>query len=216
MTTSASDVFLRGDVRYRAQAQFPQFSCGRPYLRKLIEVMLHLRDSGLQGGVFAFTSPEPKTGVSHVLRLIAEELAYHTGELVLLAESCTLDGLSSPQPGRPSRGALELAPNVWNLVSTHHLDPRAASDLERIVIDVLSRRFGFIMIDCPALTRSADALLVASQTDGVFLVVAAGETRRDQIRRARKLLREASGNVAGLILNKRTYAVPRPISKLFK
>lgn len=205
----------RRESQARMPAQISMISAGHPYLTKLVDVMTHLRDKGPHGGVFAFTAPASGAGVTHVVRLTAEELARETGERVLVAESSTLDGLNSRQIGKASRGAVELSPNVWNLVQTHDLS-EAANDLERIVVDVLSRSFGFILIDCPALTKSADAILVAPQTDGVFLVVAAGETRRDEIHRARGLIREATGNLAGLILNKRTYPVPSSIFKLFK
>lgn len=200
----------------RPPAQIEKISAGRPYLRKLIEVIAHLRDAGAHGGVFAFTAPAGRAGVTHVVRLLAEELAVETGERVLIADSSTLDGFSSRQTGKPMRGAIEVAPNVWTVVSNQDRSQPAVHDLNRIVVDVMSRSFGFILIDCPALTKSADAILVAPQTDGVFLVVAAGETRRDEIHRARALIREASGNLAGLVLNKRTYPVPSSIFKLFR
>jgi len=200
----------------RQPVQISQIAKGKPYLRKLIEVIAHLRDGGPHGGVFAFTAPHSGAGVTHVVRLAAEELANETGERVLVADSSTLDGLSSRPLGKASRGAIEIATNVWNVIQHDQLSEAAAHDLERIVVDVLSRSFGFILIDCPALTKSADAILVAPQTDGVFLVVAAGETRRDEIHRARALIREASGNLAGLVLNKRTYPVPSSIFKLFR
>lgn len=198
----------------RPPAQITKIASGRPYLRKLIEVINHLRDTGSHGGVFAFTAPAGRAGVTHVVHLAAEELAAETGERVLIADSSTLDGLSSRQSGKPMRGAVEVAPNVWNVVANRV--PTPGEDRDPVVVDVLSRSFGFILIDCPALTKSADAILIAPQTDGVFLVVAAGETRRDQIHRARALIREASGNLAGLVLNKRTYPVPSSIFKLFR
>ena len=205
----------RRESQARVPAQIAMISAGHPYPTKLVDVLAHLRDKGPHGGVFAFTAPTSGAGVTHVIRLTAEELARQTGERVLVAESGTLDGLNSRHIGKASRGAVEFSTNVRGLVQTHDLS-EAPQDLERVVVDVLSRSFGFILIDCPALTKSADALLVAPQTDGVFMVVAAGETRRDEIHRARSLIREASGNLAGLILNKRTYPVPSPIFKLFK
>ena len=208
-----NQVMKREFPQTRPPAQITKIGSGRPYLRKLIEVINHLRDAGSLGGVFAFTAPAGRAGVTHVVRLAAEELAAETGERVLIADSSTLDGLSSRQGGRPMRGAVEVVPNVWNVVANRATTSGEDSDP---VVDVLSRSFGFILIDCPALTKSADAILVAPQTDGVFLVVAAGETRRDEIHRARALIREASGNLAGLVLNKRTYPVPSSIFKLFR
>lgn len=206
----------RREYPARTPAQILKIGTGRPYLRRLIEVISHLRDTGPHGGVFAFTAPSGRAGVTHVVRLVAEELANESGERVLIADSSTLDGLSSRQMGKASRGAVELAPNVWSVVQNADLNQASGQDMERNVVDVLSRSFGFILIDCPSLTKSADAILVAPQSDGVFLVVAAGETRRDEIRRARALIREASGNLAGVVLNKRTYPVPSSIFRLFQ
>ena len=209
-----NQLMKRESAPMRPPAQITKIASGRPYLRKLIEVINHLRDAGSHGGVFAFTAPAGRAGVTHVVRLAAEELAGETGERVLIADSSTLDGLSSRQGGKPMRGAIEVVPNVWNVVENRAVSH--GEDNDPAVVDVLSRSFGFILIDCPALTKSADAILVAPQTDGVFLVVAAGETRRDEIHRARALIREASGNLAGLVLNKRTYPVPSSIFKLFR
>lgn len=216
MNKTALSSVARREFPTRQPAQISKIGTGHPYLRKLIEVITHLRDTGPHGGVFAFTSPAGRVGVTHVVRLVAEELAGGTGERVLIADSSALDGMGSRQAGKPQRGAVEIAQNVWSVVRNGELTETAAADLERIVVDVLSRSFGFILIDCPALTKSADAILIAPQTDGVFLVVAAGETRRDEIHRARTLIREASGNLAGLVLNKRTYPVPSSIFNLFK
>ena len=55
---------------------------------------------------------------------------------------------------------------------------------------------------------------MAKMIDGVILVVAAGQTRRDQIEQARKLLESSACEVIGLVLNKRTYPIPGFISRI--
>ena len=44
--------------------------------------------------------------------------------------------------------------------------------------------------------------------DGVVIVAAAGQTRRDEIRRAGRVVEMAQGKVLGYVLNKRKYPVP--------
>jgi Mrp family chromosome partitioning ATPase len=52
------------------------------------------------------------------------------------------------------------------------------------------------------------AATLASLIDGVAIVVAAGQTRRDQIRRAQNVIEQAGGNFLGFVLNQRSYPVP--------
>jgi len=44
--------------------------------------------------------------------------------------------------------------------------------------------------------------------DGVAVVVAAGQTRRDEILNAQRTIEQAGGKFLGFVLNKRRYPVP--------
>ena len=133
----------RREYPTRTPAQISKIGTGRPYLRRLIEVISHLRDTGPHGGVFAFTAPAGQAGVTHVVRLVAEELANESGERVLIADSSTLDGLSSRQIGRAYRGAVELAPNVWSVVPNADANQASPQDMERnVAFELLRLRLG--------------------------------------------------------------------------
>ena len=64
------------------------------------------------------------------------------------------------------------------------------------------------------LNESGDALRLSQEADGVFLVVDAGKTRRDQIQYAQKLFAQTGRSLQGLILNRRTYPIPEFLYKL--
>jgi Mrp family chromosome partitioning ATPase len=64
------------------------------------------------------------------------------------------------------------------------------------------------MIDCPALSTSAEVLGIAEFVDGILLVVEANRTKKHKLINAQNQVRAAGGKVLGTILNKRTYAVP--------
>jgi exopolysaccharide/PEP-CTERM locus tyrosine autokinase len=58
----------------------------------------------------------------------------------------------------------------------------------------------YVIIDAPPLLTVPDALVCASYVDGVIIVVEAGRTPRDQIRKAVDLLAEQ--NIVGLVMNR--------------
>jgi Mrp family chromosome partitioning ATPase len=98
---------------------------------------------------------------------------------------------------------------VWRLEEAYSDSGVIPVKLHREVLDLLRTRFGYVLVDCPSLRASAAALPMAGLSDGALLVVGAGEARRDQVEQAQRLLEGASCQLLGLILNKRTYPVPR-------
>ena len=58
------------------------------------------------------------------------------------------------------------------------------------------------MIDSPPALIVSDAAVLASQSDGVVLVVQAGSTRRHDAQRAVEALRSVNGHLLGVILNR--------------
>jgi succinoglycan biosynthesis transport protein ExoP len=59
-----------------------------------------------------------------------------------------------------------------------------------------------VVIDTPPLLPVTDAAVLASQADGVVLVVAVNETRRDAVQRARTMLEATSARTLGVVVNK--------------
>jgi len=70
------------------------------------------------------------------------------------------------------------------------------------VVSELSQRFDLVLIDSPPVLPVADALILSSYADTVLPVVAAGETRRGELRRTMEKLAQAGAPVVGVVLNK--------------
>lgn len=70
------------------------------------------------------------------------------------------------------------------------------------LVEEMKRRYPerYVIFDCPPVVAVPDALVFSSYVDGVILVVEAGRTPRNQIRRAVELLE--GRNIIGLIMNK--------------
>ncbi len=69
------------------------------------------------------------------------------------------------------------------------------------ILRVLGQRFNHVVIDSPPVASFTDGVLIASMVDGVILVVHAGRSSRQIVRRSRQLLTEIGARVFGVVLN---------------
>jgi len=69
------------------------------------------------------------------------------------------------------------------------------------VLAELSARFDRIILDSPPIGAVTDAVVLSKHTDGVAIVVQAGRTLRDDVKRAVRHVRNVNGHLVGVILN---------------
>jgi Mrp family chromosome partitioning ATPase len=176
------------------------------------------------GAILAFTSANPGEGVSHVVQFFAEKLSSQTGKPTLVVNAQRLRGLEIRDllnlPGMRTKGD-----NVWSVpdeppgknnghgngtdIPLDHnklRGPESETGLE--LLQVLGANFDYTLIDCPSISASYEAVMLAPEVDGVVLVVEADRTKRDQIFRARQTIEMAQGKLMGLVLNRRRHVVP--------
>ena len=192
-------------------------------------------DSSRRGGaVIAFTSAAGGEGVSHVTQLFAVEMARYTGRrtLVIAAERLQTLGVEDymQMPWNchptnienlwmlPANGSRQVNGNGENesddqeLPKRTHLMRMGKQDEELDTglnsVDALRVSFDNILIDCGPVGVTADAPVLASNVDGVVIVVESGRSRRDQILNAKRTIEQAGGKFLGFVLNKRRYPVP--------
>ncbi|MCG8430207.1 MAG: lipopolysaccharide biosynthesis protein, partial [Candidatus Omnitrophica bacterium] len=82
-------------------------------------------------------------------------------------------------------------------------------------IDELQSRHEIILIDAPPFRDYNDANLLAGIADGTVVVVSEGRTRRQVVQSAIAPLRGHGDRLLGVILNNRTYPIPRIIYDRF-
>lgn len=68
--------------------------------------------------------------------------------------------------------------------------------------------YDLILVDCAPVLPVSDPMLLASEMDGVILVVKAGATQRDVVKRAVTLLNSSHTNFLGIVLNNFTNILP--------
>jgi capsular exopolysaccharide synthesis family protein len=74
-------------------------------------------------------------------------------------------------------------------------------DVMRSLLASLSGEFDLVVLDTPPVLTNANAPILATQTDGVVLVVRAGQTDRDSAREAMQQLATVGARVLGTVLN---------------
>jgi len=172
--------------------------------------------------VVAVTSATPGEGVSHVVDLLAEELATQTQNRVLRVDAASLRNIQMTDPSKVwlyceeteienllSLSVAESSPSMravgaGRMVGEWETTPEFRADC----LKALRWNFDYVLIDCPSTAVSSEAATLASLVDGVCVVVKAAQTRRGQIQHCQQAIESAGGNFLGFILNRRKYPVP--------
>ena len=68
-------------------------------------------------------------------------------------------------------------------------------------IEGLTKRFDFIIFDTPPLYAATDAVVLGTLVDGVAIVVRAGKTNGEEVRRRIELFQNVQAKIVGVILN---------------
>ena len=187
---------------------------GYDFCLPLVQKLVQIRQSRLDGGLFTFVSVSARAGGSYVAESVAWELARRTRERVLIASGASINGLVPTyfreMNGRsaPQDSNVESAPKVWRLAETYCDNELVPPNFHSQSVELLRRWFGYVLVECPDIREMATPWQITSLSDGVLLVVGAGLTKRSEIAQARELLDASSVKTLGLILNKRTQPIP--------
>lgn len=119
----------------------------------------------------------------------------------------------------PFEGAVkELESNLYVLPSGNSIDNPVpfleSSKMSELLVNA-GEQFDMTLVYCADLKNYKDALVLSSFMDGVVLVVNENKTHRMAFKSAiTPLLEKENVNVAGIILNNRTYVIPNIIYKI--
>lgn len=67
----------------------------------------------------------------------------------------------------------------------------------------LSKRYDYILVDCPPIANMADTMIIGSLVDGMILVVNPGKTRTDYLTHALGQLSDIRQKIIGVVFNKK-------------
>lgn len=82
------------------------------------------------------------------------------------------------------------------------------------VIKKAKEQYEIVFINCIDLNKFSDAVILSSLADGTVLIVNEGKVRRQVIKNAIAPLEQKKVNIIGVVLNNRTYVIPKIIYNL--
>jgi capsular exopolysaccharide synthesis family protein len=92
-----------------------------------------------------------------------------------------------------------------NILTSGPIPPNPAeligSEQMAKLLRTLQAHYTHVVVDSPPIASFTDGVLIASMVDGVVLVVNAGETSRQVVRRSRQLLQDIGARILGVVLN---------------
>lgn len=72
------------------------------------------------------------------------------------------------------------------------------------LLNLFQKHFDHVVVDSPPISSFTDGVLIASIVDGVILVVHAGRSSKQVVRRSRQLVQDVGAKIFGVVLNKVT------------
>jgi Mrp family chromosome partitioning ATPase len=183
---------------------------------ELINTIFEAGDSEgqLHNRVVAFTSALPEEDVSNVVQSFAKNLAAETKKRVIIVDARAFHDLD---PADSKNVLRECAPteieNVL-ILSAAERGGRVSTEapgriagwhsipqLRQAYLKTLCGNFDYVIIDCPALSASADVKALAPNIHGVVVVVEPKRKRRRQAHTSQDVIERSGGKFLGYILN---------------
>ena len=194
------------------------------YQSLLYGIFQRSRAEPYRGFSLAITSINPGEGVSHATRGLANALGEILTQRVAMMElnflqrkSGSLEEIIHSVDMTEESYIRELkyeAHTNGNGTNGHGTEWQRNLEYRRSCIRRLCSHFDVVLIDCPALKRSGEALSIAAAVDGVIMVVQAGRTTKADIAFAERQIVGVGGKLEGHILNKlSTPFLPRWLSR---
>lgn len=171
-----------------------------------------------RGTILLLTSPESGTGKTTILANIGVTFAQE-GKKVALVD-CDLHkpalheilgmentgglsaylcgGASSQSIVRHDGLELSIVPSGDTLYNAADL---LGSERMTELLEELKREYDIILLDSAPALNYTEARLIAGLTDGVILVARQGWTKRDDLRKTKQLMEQASATLVGIVMN---------------
>jgi succinoglycan biosynthesis transport protein ExoP len=114
--------------------------------------------------------------------------------------------LSSEMTEASALSAIKFEPSSkLNLLTSGPIPPNPAeligSDQMAELLKIYQHNFTHVVIDSPPIASFTDGVLIASMVDSVILVVHAGKSSRQVVKRSRQILTDIGARIVGVVLN---------------
>jgi succinoglycan biosynthesis transport protein ExoP len=168
--------------------------------------------------ILLVTSPLPRDGKTLVASNLAAAIAQTEESVVVVDADLRLPRLHNLFGLAPEQGLTEsilknsvdgnlrtIHPDRLSVLTSGEVPPNPTevigSQRMHSILQLLMKKAKIVVIDCSPLLVAADAKTLATQVDGVLLVLRARETTTQAAREAVESLRQVNANIVGVVLN---------------
>jgi capsular exopolysaccharide synthesis family protein len=197
--------------------------------------LLNLRNSidsetkDLGSRVIMFTSAIAGEGKSMVASFLARILAIGEADRILLVDCAVVNPTIHRLFGLENKkGILDFLAgeaafedivvnvdeNVLDVITTgqqRNVDisqPLFNSEAMGIFINRVGEMYDYVLIDTSAVLESPETPIIGSYANGTVIIVQAGRTKREVIKRAMMMVEKLNGKFIGTVLNRKKYYIP--------
>ncbi len=191
------------------------------------QVYLVMKDKGLKSALF--TAAVPEEGVTTIVANLARSLSQKGEHKVLLIDAnlrrpaidkafkiTEPEGLAEVLEGKLNFNAAvkEMAKNLYVIKAGRTaLNPITllSSQMMKEALKLAKEHYDLVLVDCASLKDFKDVIVVSNFVDSVVIVVKEGRTRRQVVKAAIAPLEQKKTNLIGVILNNRSFVIPKMI-----
>jgi Mrp family chromosome partitioning ATPase len=179
----------------------------------LFRIVQQSRECKNRGFVVVLTSPTQGSGVSRITNALADALNKTGGQCAITLDCRNMDcdryGYADPIDINQRRST----ENLWQTEMPNGDNWHGVQESLASALDKFRQKYRYILIDCPSLRETQDAVRLSPLADGIILIVEANRTQKEQLLYAEKTIEGAKGRILGHVLNKRTYVIPDWLSR---
>lgn len=191
-----------------------------------------IRDKGSR--VVMITSAVPEEGKTTITGFLARVIAANEMESVLVVDCAVknprIGSLFGIKGGKgildylvgdadikeiiktADQGVLDIV-NSGDIREQSIIQPLFNSDRMQYFITEVAEKYDYVLFDTSPVLDAPETSLLSPQMDGIALVIRAGQTKREVIKRAMMMLNKQGGNLIGSVLNRKRYYIPEFIYK---
>ena len=210
------------------------FSLDFRITEELKNIKIYIRSISDQRSIktILFTSSIPGEGTSTILVNFAKEIAA-SGESVIIVDTNShnpvlhklinienTEGIAEIiEKRKPLIEAIKkTATENMQIITRGKQSESTFTDFStetiKPIINELKSHADWILFDSPAIHKYSDAALLASEMDGVIIVVQAEKTKWEVAQRARDIITKGNVQILGAVLNKKQFHIPALLYKL--
>ncbi|MBU8923163.1 MAG: CpsD/CapB family tyrosine-protein kinase [Bacteroidales bacterium] len=104
-------------------------------------------------------------------------------------------------------GALDII-TIGTIRSADITQPLFNSERMRSFINAVGEHYDYVLVDTSAILEAPETAIIGALSTGIVIVVEAGRTKREVIKRAMTMVEKLDGEFIGSVLNKKKYYIP--------